>query len=451
MTSVNVTLQEWQGVGPVDTPQLRGLSFEDDEQARQTAAALSQAGRLEILELVKGLHIQAHAHVGRLALGPLQLTIRPKIGGNALLRLFQFAYSLRNLHFLPAAEYGVEELDFQDLLLYQLLSEVKELLARGLHHTYVQRNQWLAKPQGRLDFQRYVRTRGEATAALPCTYYPRLADNLPNRLLLAGLQLGVGLTRDLGLRTDLRQLARQLALTVSPVRITTYLLAQTYQALDRRTAAYEPAVKLIEILFQGQSLGQDVNTSDMHLPGFLFDMNHFFQALVGRFLAEYLPNFTVHEEYRLYKAIAYAPEHNPRNRRPPAPRPDFVIMDGQKIVAVLDSKYRDLWERPLPRDMLYQLAMYAFLQGENATAAIIYPTTSENAQEAHLEIRDFQHGKKKARVVLQPLNLRQLALTLGGDDVKGPVRTAGKERSGASGWAWMYPAGQGTLMMAPPG
>lgn len=422
MTGINITLKEWTTAGPKDNPQLRGLSFGQDEKARQLAAALTESGRLEILELAQGLHIQTNAYVGRVTLGPLQLTIKPKIGGNTLLRLFQYAYRLRHLHFLPTSTYGVDDLDFQDLLLYQLLSEAKELLARGLHRTYVQRDDWLANPQGRLDFQRYVRAQGEVAAALPCTYHPRLADNLLNRTLLAGLQLGIGLTQDLNLRTHLRQLAQQLALTVSPIKLTAYLLAQTRQALDRRTVAYEPALKLIEILFAGQSLGQDAAASDIRLPGFLFDMNHFFQALVGRFLAENLQGYTLHEEYRLHSSIVYNPEHNPKNRRPPTPRPDFVVMDGQRMVAVLDSKYRDLWERDLPRDMLYQLAMYAFLQEENATATIIYPTISDIAREAHLEIRDFLYGNKKAKVVLRPLNLHQFEQVLADEEQWSQIR-----------------------------
>ncbi len=167
MTGINIILKEWASTGPKDDPQLRGFSFGKDERARQLAAALTESGRLEILELAQGLHIQTNAYVGRVALGPLQLTIKPKIGGNTLLRLFQYAYRLRHLHFLPTSTYGIDDLDFQDLLLYQLLSEAKELLARGLHRTYVQRDDWLANPQGRLDFQRYVRAQGEVAAAQP--------------------------------------------------------------------------------------------------------------------------------------------------------------------------------------------------------------------------------------------------------------------------------------------
>ncbi|OIO98613.1 MAG: hypothetical protein AUK03_01000 [Anaerolineae bacterium CG2_30_64_16] len=127
-----------------------------------------------------------------------------------------------------------------------------------------------------------------------------------------------------------------------------------------------------------------------------------------RYLHEHLPDCTVRDEHRLQGMLAYDVRRNPRGHRAPAPRPDFVILEGTRIAAMLDTKYRDLWELSLPREMLYQLVIYATSREAGGRAAILYPTLNPAAQEACIEVRDPLAGGRRAEVILRPVDMLRL-------------------------------------------
>ena len=66
-------------------------------------------------------------------------------------------------------------------------------------------------------------------------------------------------------------------------------------------------------------------------------------------------------------------------------------------------------EQRLPREMLYQLALYALGRGKGERAStILYPTVDEGAREQAITIQEPMHGVPQGTVTLRPLNLLKL-------------------------------------------
>ena len=217
MRELNIALKEWESVGPGDGDQgvlLEAFRF-DDSDSRRIAESLTDSQTVEFRELYNGLHIRARSHVGRIKLGRLTLTITPKIGTSELLTLFRYAYGLADMARYRPAEFATSGDLFQDLVIAQLYSEVRELIERGIARSYLEVEEDLAAPRGRIDLVRLAK-QGEPETRLPCRHYPRSTDHLLNQVVLAGLGLAHRMAQDHALAASVGRQRRWLADLASP-------------------------------------------------------------------------------------------------------------------------------------------------------------------------------------------------------------------------------------------
>ncbi|HEY5004600.1 MAG TPA: hypothetical protein VII61_15665 [Ktedonobacteraceae bacterium] len=405
--SISIDLREWQKADFKTHKELAGILLPEDAATQQVIQRLSFDGQLTIIQHPLGLSLETSSYVGRIVLGDLQITIRPKIKALPLLQLVQYTYGLRQLKIFSSVDLDVEAFTLQDLLIHQFVQEADELLMRGLQRNYIRRDEQLTVPRGRISIQKIATQGGIIQAALPCTHYQRVEDNLLNQVLLQGVRLGIQLTSDDTLRMKLQHLEHFYLVHISSTRLSKHLLDHVSRTINRLTVNYQPAITLIKMLFAASGISVDEHQQAFRLPGFLFDMNVFFQNLLARFLSEHLSDYEVREQDRLGTGMVYV--NNPRKRKAPELRPDYVIKHNGKIVAILDAKYRDLWQETLPPGMLYQLVMYALGQDACDSVTILYPTTTPLVQDACIEVTLPGYRGGHVYVVLRPVNLLKMA------------------------------------------
>jgi 5-methylcytosine-specific restriction enzyme subunit McrC len=404
-----IELTEWETATPDTTKELRDLRLPDTAEVAAALRRVNEREMVSIRELRSGLEIRTTSHVGSLTLGILDLRIRPKVRTESFAVLVGYALGLPRIELLPEHVARLTAPAFQDLLVARLADESARLLARGILRQYTPQEGSLASPRGRILVSALARQAAAPAATIPCRFYERDEDVLPNQVLLSGLQLAATLALDSRIRRQALRVAAALKESVLPVTLDAATFQRLRRSGNRLRSAYEPAFTLIRLLLAGHGISTDSADESHPLPGFLFDMNMLFQQALGRFLRESLEEVRVEEQHSIRELFSYQPSFNPLGRRPPKLRPDYVFRRGDRIVGIADAKYRDLWQRELGRDMLYQLSLYALSQAHCRTAAILYPTSDAGAKEARLAIHDPASGRIGGEVHLRPVDLDYIA------------------------------------------
>jgi 5-methylcytosine-specific restriction enzyme subunit McrC len=407
----SVELTEWDTQCPANNAALSGLSL-GNAQTREYAKTLRD--RVYVRESWNGLEVESNSYVGRIDLGPIRIAIGPKLAAMPLTRLLRYTYGLRDVERIVKTQSPTSYHGFQDMLISLLAAEVGDLVHRGLTRKYRSQKQMLTSPRGEILVSELIRQGGIREQRLPCRYFERQTDWHLNRILRAGVRFASRLAEDRDLRHELHYLEARFG-DVQPVpRLTTHDLEQATRALTRLTETSAAALTLIRLLLDAQGLAFTAANESTPTPGFLFDMNKFFQRLVSRFLHANLSSLRIEDEHSIRQLLVFSTEGNPRNRIAPVLRPDYALFDGAKLRGFLDAKYRDIWSKGLPPTWLYQLAMYA-LASPRQVSVLLYATMSNEARDECIEVRQPLRSSSvpPASVILRPVSLTRLATLVG--------------------------------------
>ena len=309
LSNISVELNEWSQRIVADDERLKSELFGCNTETRQVIDGLR--GRVNIRPGFTGIEIETVDPLAELNVGPLRIAIGPKLPAMPLLRLLRFAYGLRDLYTHDEVRSPMDRHGLHDLLILLLAAEIEELLHGGLRHQYISFTEKLESPRGHILLDSLVRGGGVREARLPCRYFERRIDWRFNQVLRTGVLQAAVITDDPTLRLRMLRLARMFG-DVTPIsNFTTGSIEHAERELTRLTSVCKPALTIIRLLHEMMGTALNSGNETNVTPGFLFDMNIFFQRLLSRFLIENLTSVRIADEKKIRNLFAYVKGNSP--------------------------------------------------------------------------------------------------------------------------------------------
>ncbi|WP_017624465.1 McrC family protein [Nocardiopsis chromatogenes] len=280
---------------------------------------------------------------------PIHLHIHPKLSIHRILMLLAHDTAPTwDEHTIPLPE------------TQPLLPAMAEAFARsferanggGVLHGYRTRREEATALKGRINAAEQTRRRGPLAMPLNVEYDDFTVDLPENRVLLAAarrLASLPGLSRSVVSR--LRDIERGLT-GVAP--LTPGEPVPLWNP-SPRNRGFEPVLRLAEAVLRGESANHE-GRGQMPIDGFLFNPATFFERFIAARIGERLTSGR--------KAKAQDRSHSLDHLGRVELRPDLVVYDSTRPVAVIDAKYKNLDSNHHPaREDLYQMVAYCAAVG----------------------------------------------------------------------------------------
>jgi 5-methylcytosine-specific restriction enzyme subunit McrC len=283
--------------------------------------------------------------VGLIAIGELEIEIRPKLPINRLLFLLSYSMDPENWRALHA-EFAQRDSLFEAII-PGFVYQVRQALRRGLLQGYRAEEDALFTVRGRIRVSEQIRSRYGLAPPIELRFDEFTEDIVENQLIKAAIHR----LWKLRIRSPrIRQVLREFDLALQNVSLVEFPARSIPEVrFTRLNQRYRPAILLSRLILQATSF--DLGTGAVSASEFLVDMNSVFEHFVVVALGESLR----------HRGLAIAVQDD-RLRLDMDNRirlvPDISVWHERRCIFVGDVKYkRTEWNRGANPD-LYQLLAY---------------------------------------------------------------------------------------------
>ncbi|MFH8386862.1 McrC family protein [Kitasatospora sp. NPDC018058] len=292
--------------------------------------------------------VRALNKVGAMRIGDLELRIAPKLPIRRLFFLLGYAADPSGIKIPTGGQVEIgEEADLLPAVAHAFERQTDQAIRQGLLQGYRHTEESTTVVRGRIREPEQLRRHFGLALPVEVAYDEYTPDIAENQLLPAAAHR---LLRLPDIHVDVRRRLLALRGRLAGVEALTVGRPLPRWRPSRLNTRYHPALRLAELILAGASVEHTAGT--VRVEGFLFDMNKVFEDFVGAALREALRERGGRTELQA-KGIHLDEAETVLMR------PDLLWYDdADRVVAVVDAKYKAERPKGFPEADLYQLLAY---------------------------------------------------------------------------------------------
>jgi len=317
-------------------------------------------GKLGVIPTFTGQHIlKALEYVGVVILPHHIIKIRPKVSNTNFMSMIMYALKLPELRTedFPALIHN----DFYHILIRFLLHEIDSLLERGLYKGYITKLDNLTCVRGKILFKQHLLHNQNRNDKVYCSYSEVTIDTIENRILRFTLfYLSQYYFLDDNTKIEIIEYYRKFD-KIALLRSISLDIFESirYTPLNDH---YRTAMNLCELILRDSSLDIE-RDGEKNSLSFLINMEDLFQKFVANLLAIKFGEEKVFLQKTEYIDIG----------RKLRVTPDIQILSNNKVVAILDTKYKEIGNSYPPSEHSVQVHSYSVSRTNKCV--LIYAST----------------------------------------------------------------------------